>query len=666
MERAFRPERLMVAEPEPRALPWWVWPVAAASIFATAVASVAFISTEAALAAWWPAGGMSVWLLLAAGRERRWAVIALVFVITVAANMTVRHDILPSLFLGMADAAEMLAISLLLHRRATYFRLGTMRDAWRFVVALTVGSAVVGVCVAGIVAAAPGGEGFYTMGFPHTASHIAASHLSSTLLIAPFAVLPPRMAEKVPRVEMVVQTLLVATTIAFVFAPGMYLPLSFLPFAFIVWAAFRFPVRFALGQALAASMAVLVLTLLGGGPFASAALPHDDLVLVIELYVIVIAVLMTLMVTARNEVRQTARTALSVSQLVTGGFVASRVGLVIAEEHDDTITVLWANRAGVEAIEAELTGDGTWDGPLADNVRRSLASGVETMHEARTTGTTISLLANRIPGDESRLSVQLVDVGAAIRMAEARHEAELERAAARSSLVDLERQREDFVATTSHELRTPITSIAGYAELLSESSTLSPTERSWVQVIQRNAERLTVLVEDLLTLGRAGNAAPEASSLAPPLNLRELAREIAAMHQPMADARRITLEVDVDPEARARWVLDDAGRALGNLVANAVKFTPPGGSVRVTSSRHDGRVALTVTDTGPGMSPDTLAHAFERFYRGPDAVHANTPGTGLGLAITAQLAERNGGSVHLSSPPGEGLTATLVFGDPGT
>jgi signal transduction histidine kinase len=663
MERAFRPERLAVAEPEPRPLPWWAWAVAAVAIFGTALISVSVIPPDARLAVWWPAGGVSILLGLAAGRDRRWLAVAVVFVATAAANTVAGRDLLPSFFLGLANAAEVLTVTLLLQHRTPRFRLRKVRHARWFMIALGAGALVAGFSAAGIIAAAPGGEGFYTMSYLAVAFHTAASHLSAALLIAPFAVLPPPIAEKPLRAEMILQSALVAGTIAVVFAPDSYLPLSFLPFAFIVWAAFRLPARFALAQALLASIAILTLNLLGGGPFIASALSARELVVVIELYMIVLSVLMTLLVTARNEVWLSTRTALSVSQFVTSGFVASRVGLIVAELRGETLSVLWANDAAAAAIDDELSVGGTWSGPLADNARRSIADGVETMHEDPRTGTTISLVANRIPGDETRISVQLVDVSAAIRMVQARLDAERERAAARSTLADLERQREDFVATTSHELRTPITSIAGYGELLAESPGLTPTERSWVQIIERNTARLLTLVEDLLMLGRSGVPKPRVEPDAEPLALRELAAEVIAVQQPMADARNIALSLEVDPDLRAHCAPDDAGRALGNLVSNAVKFTPPGGTVRIASASHEGKLALVVTDTGPGMSPETLAHAFERFYRGPDAVQESTPGTGLGLAIAAHLAERNGGSVQLASPESGGLAATLVFRD---
>ncbi|WP_460772613.1 ATP-binding protein [Microbacterium sp. GXF7504] len=658
MERAFRPERIAAAEPSPRPLTTWAWPVAAVGIFLLAAVGVNFRPDGANLAMWWPAAGVSVWLVIRAGRDRRWPALAIVFAGVFLGNLVTDWNAVSAAALGLTNAAEALVVSVLLHRHTRAFRVRSVRNALWFIAVAWLGAVVAGAGAATVRALGAGGAVAPADLFVLVV-HGSASHLSAVLLIASFAALPAR-SEAWPRGEVVLQTVLLAFTLTFVFAPGMFLPLSFLPFAFIVWAAFRFPVRFALTQVLVASVIVMALTLADGGPFAQVDLTPRGLMLVVEVYLIVLAVITIMLLAARYAARQAERAALSMSQVITGGFVASRVGLIIAEEEDGRIVVLWANRAAVTVIDPELSADGTWDGPLARIALRSMIEGVEAMHEDRTSGTTVSLVASRIPGEASRFSAQLVDVGATIRTAQARHDAERERAAARSTLVDLERQRDDFVATTSHELRTPVTSIAGYAELLAESPTLSLHERAWVDIIVRNAARLTTLVEDLLTLGRSGIAPPRASEL----DLGDLAREVVAIHRPMADARRIRLELEVAQGAAAHCAVDDATRALGNLVSNAVKFTPPGGTVRIRSESVDGRVALSVVDTGPGMPPEVLDHAFDRFYRGQDAVQANTPGTGLGLAIAAQLARRNGAEVRLSLPAGGGLAATLVFADP--
>jgi signal transduction histidine kinase len=271
---------------------------------------------------------------------------------------------------------------------------------------------------------------------------------------------------------------------------------------------------------------------------------------------------------------------------------------------------------------------------------------------------TLSIAANHIPGEPDRFAVQLIDVTEPLRMQAATLAAEREHEAARNTRADLERQRDDFVATTSHELRTPITSIVGYGELLTDSTTLDPQERSWVNIITRNASRLSALVEDLLTIGKIRN---DRTGMRPrDVSLVTLITEILGNVQLVADQRSITLTgtpttdtVYVDP--------GDLHQILTNLISNAVKFTPDHGAITINTITTDQSIAVAVSDTGPGMSADSLEHAFDRFYRAPDAERDSIPGTGLGLAIVAELVERNNGTITLASPASGGLTATVTL-----
>jgi len=246
-----------------------------------------------------------------------------------------------------------------------------------------------------------------------------------------------------------------------------------------------------------------------------------------------------------------------------------------------------------------------------------------------------------------------------LRSTQSELDAERERADVLRLKLELDRQREDFVATTSHELRTPITSIAGYTELLADSATLNDRERAWVDVIDRNTARLAELVEDLLALGRASSPLPARAIQT--IALTELIGDVIATHRPAAHARGLAV---ADSSVAALGVVanpSDIRRALTNLVTNAIKFTPQGGAVEIRAERRDDVVAVTVTDTGPGMSADTVAHAFERFYRGADAEQLNTPGTGLGLSIVRELIERNHGTVWLERPETGGLRAGFAL-----
>lgn len=242
----------------------------------------------------------------------------------------------------------------------------------------------------------------------------------------------------------------------------------------------------------------------------------------------------------------------------------------------------------------------------------------------------------------------LSNAALALQAAEEVAAAERVRAAAIAQQLDLERQREDFVTATSHELRTPVTNVLGYADLLEESS-LAPDQRAWVDAIRRGAVRLRGLVDDLTSAGIGGDRDR--------LSVDALVADICGAHHADALARHTTL--DSTPSGLHVLAAEaDARRALWGLVSNAVTFAE-GGTVSVDAYRIGDDVAIVVADDGPGMSPETLASAFERFYRGREAEGRTASGLGLGLANARDLARRNGGDVTLTSTPGHGVVATL-------
>jgi two-component system sensor histidine kinase BaeS len=206
----------------------------------------------------------------------------------------------------------------------------------------------------------------------------------------------------------------------------------------------------------------------------------------------------------------------------------------------------------------------------------------------------------------------------------------------------------DFLLSVSHELKTPLTAIRGYAEGLAEGA-FEPDEVA--RVITLEGERLERLVRDLLDLARMNRA--EFSVRAEPVDLADVAREI--VHRHGAKARE--LGVALAAAGEEAWVEGDGDRVLqiaSNLVENALRETPAGGAVTVSSHRGD----LVVADTGPGIAPEDVSRAFERFYL-YDKVGRDRPvGSGLGLAIVKQLATAMGGEVRVESGAG-GTTFTV-------
>ncbi|MCC4909170.1 ATP-binding protein [Microbacterium sp. cx-59] len=629
---------------------WWVWLLAAVTIGALGVWGVTSSGEGSIVAAWWPAAGVSVAFVLANPPRRRLGAIALVLVVTAAANLIGGREPGVAVGFAIANAAEAAVVVAILAGRRRRFALSTVIDGLRFVLAVAAGALVIGALAGAVVAVRASGD------FGSTFATAASSHAAAVLLIAPFAVLPEQILERFSWVEVALQTVLVGATVYLVFRTGAQLPLAFIPLTFVAWAAFRFPMVMALAQSLLIGVAVLLLSLAGGGPFGILPTVGIPSAALIDVFLVALAVMTVLLVTARNQLRVATRAAAQTMQLVTGGFVGSEVGLLIAGGIRGASRVVWANGAGQNAVAAEVDDDGRWSGPLEAGARTALDTGAESVYERD--GYTVRIVANPLPELSTRFAVQIIDVSSTVRMTQVRVEAELERDAARTARMDLERQREDFVATTSHELRTPITSILGYSEFLAESDDLTATEREWVGVIMRNGARLSALVEDLLTLGRA-SAAPVNPAAVRTLDSHDLIHDVVMTQQPIADAKSLTIRVQTQDDDTVRVYPPDAVQSLGNLVSNALKFTPNGGSIRIRTTQDGDDTVISVADSGPGMPADARAHAFDRFYRAPAAERENTPGAGLGLSIARELAERNGGTIELSAGENSGLVASL-------
>ncbi len=212
--------------------------------------------------------------------------------------------------------------------------------------------------------------------------------------------------------------------------------------------------------------------------------------------------------------------------------------------------------------------------------------------------------------------------------------------------------RKDFIATASHELRTPIFSLGGFVELLQDEDLDEETRREFLEAMSDQVARLQKLSVDLLDLSRldAGSIELERE----PVDLAELARSVVReFHPALAEhGTDLTIEVpEVGPEARCDR--ERVAQIMRILLDNALRHTPEGTYVTVRADRHNGAAELTVADTGPGLPEGTRSKAFERFYTG-DAAR----GAGLGLAIARELAERMEGRIVLRSQPG-GTAFTL-------
>ncbi len=225
---------------------------------------------------------------------------------------------------------------------------------------------------------------------------------------------------------------------------------------------------------------------------------------------------------------------------------------------------------------------------------------------------------------------------------------------------EAQRLKEQFVGLVSHELRTPLTAVLGYVELLLDGTEpLSDDQREFLGIIDRNARRQLRLVGDLLLTAQVEAGTFQVTPQE--VDLADVARVTIASARPAARAAGVALEGDV----RATPVQADpvrVGQALDNLVANALKFTERGGTVRVeVGPVPDGGARVVVRDTGVGIAPAELAHLTERFYRASSATSRAVPGVGLGLSITRAVVEAHGGTVEIESVLGEGTAFTVTL-----
>ena len=229
-------------------------------------------------------------------------------------------------------------------------------------------------------------------------------------------------------------------------------------------------------------------------------------------------------------------------------------------------------------------------------------------------------------------------------------------------LNELDRMRDEFVSTVSHELRSPLTSIRGWIDMLiDEAEVMDPGHADAVGRIGRNTDRLVRIVSDLLDLYRVDSG--ELAIRSEDVDLAALVRDaIAAVDH---DARCESLDVRTAVPEGQVCVCGDASRlaqVIDNLCSNAIKYTPAGGTLGVALTAGDGAAVLRVADSGIGIPADEREHLFERFFRASTATEHGIHGTGLGLAVSKEIVERHGGTIAVTdgdNGAGTAFTVTL-------
>jgi len=229
-----------------------------------------------------------------------------------------------------------------------------------------------------------------------------------------------------------------------------------------------------------------------------------------------------------------------------------------------------------------------------------------------------------------------------------------------------EAMRRDFVANVSHEIRTPLTVLTGFVETL-QTLELEPHEReSYLDLMAQQGRRMQSLVDDLLTLSKLeGSPSPGVDVWSPvPTLMRQLAQDAQSLTRVLntGDKAVHDLQFECLFQGNIAGVAAELHSAMGNLVSNAIRYTPPGGQIRVSFKRFpSGQAVFEVVDSGAGIAPEHLPRLTERFYRVDRSRSRETGGTGLGLAIVKHVAQRHGGTLSMESRLGHGSSFRITF-----
>jgi len=220
-------------------------------------------------------------------------------------------------------------------------------------------------------------------------------------------------------------------------------------------------------------------------------------------------------------------------------------------------------------------------------------------------------------------------------------------------------QIRQFSADASHELQTPLTILKGEMEVALRSPRSPEEYERILKSALEEIDRISRLVEGLLLLARADAGVLRMDRK--PVDLAQLVEEVYSQTRLLAEARSLTLRIEMIEPLTIQGDYDRLRRLLLNLVDNGIKYTPPGGQVTLSLQRKDGRASLRVADTGIGLSPEEQERVFQRFYRSTEARSGGQGGAGLGLCIARSIAEAHGGKIEVVSKTGQGSTFTVLL-----
>ena len=312
-------------------------------------------------------------------------------------------------------------------------------------------------------------------------------------------------------------------------------------------------------------------------------------------------------------------------------------GMVLLNNNDQ---IEWSNPPAAEQLGLKLPDD---EGqPISYLVRQTQFTDYLQTHEY---SVPIKLQSWRKPG--TTLELQLVPFGDNQKLLLCRDITPLEA---------LETMRRDFIANVSHELRTPLTVVGGFLETLEDmDSNMPDSTRHYFKLMQEQTGRMRHLVEDLLTLSQLENS-----------RNTEQENDIdipALINMVMDEARSLSngkhrISMEVDESLRLTGAMEELHSAFGNLVSNAIRYTPEGGDIKLTWQLHGEEAVFSVTDTGIGIEPQHLNRLTERVDRSRSR---ETGGTGLGLSIVKHILTRHQAKLDIQSKPGKGSTFSMIF-----
>lgn len=632
----------------------------------------------------YPAVGFAVALVIYLGRRWLWWTL-LAETLVIGAALTRTYDVSPVLGLAatLTVTAPALLVWTLLARGDRQFEISTLAGERRLVAATAAGALLCG---------ALGGVFSLAQVEPRDAVLTAAmSFLSS--LSAQLSVLP--MLDRASRVstgrsrERAAQWIILIGVTALVFGFRTTLPLAFVVPAVLSWGANRGSPRSAHQQLLVVSLMAYLLTFFGRGPLAQAVDGRPDIVSPILLYLfLVVCAYVTIPIA--GSVARLQRVTIKATQSASTMerlFESAHRTLIITTDANGIITRF--NR-GAERILGYRADEVL--GRPADMFR----AGDEVVRHARRLSLPVndfrSLAINMaessepwdwevVGKDERRIRVSLsltsvsdddgrivgfLGVGEdtterhaadeALRGALEHEHASVER------LREVDRVKQELVSNISHELRTPITSIHGYVEMLHDGSLgdLTANQREVLSRIDRNSQRLIRLVEDLLTLSQQEARALVLSRV--PTDMSDLVRGVGLLLETQLLNRSLELSIHV-PDSPVSLCVDahEVERVLVNLVGNSIKFTSDGGRIDVTLRDEAEAAVVTVSDTGLGIAREEQDQLFGRFFRASSAIDNAIQGSGLGLAIAHAIVTAHDGTIDVDSEPGKGTTMRVCL-----